>query len=264
MGKKEALALALSRVTTPYVLQTDADCRVGPRFISSHMAYLAEHPSDLVAGFYTTSEKYGGFLEAFERLEVLGLNGSGAGSFALGRPIMCSGANLLYRTSLYHDTRKYDPAGKTGSGDDMFMLIGARKLKRGIAFNSHKDCLVKTSPAESASALIKQGIRWGAKSVHYRMPGIQSVALLVAAANLLMLLSPLLVLIRPGYYQWLLPGLGVKMLADFLILSATAVKTGQKRALWWYLPVSLLHPFYMAFLLAGSVRGRNGWKGRRI
>ena len=150
----------------------------------------------------------GGFLEAFERLEVLGLNGSGAGSFALGRPIMCSGANLLYRTSLYHDTRKYDPAGKTGSGDDMFMLIGARKLKRGIAFNPHKDCLVKTSPAESASALIKQGIRWGAKSVHYRMPGIQSVALLVAAANLLMLLSPLLVLIRPGYYQWLLPGAG--------------------------------------------------------
>ncbi len=84
-GKKESIAFALSTVTTPWVLQTDADCRVGPRFISSHMHYLAEHPSDLVAGLVTTEERRGGFLEAFERLDLLGLTRDRSGVFCSGQ-----------------------------------------------------------------------------------------------------------------------------------------------------------------------------------
>lgn len=259
-GKKEAIAHALANVTAPWVLQTDADCRVGPRFISSHMHFLRQHPSDLVAGFYTTAEKHGGLLEAFERLDLLALNGSGAGSFTLGVPIMCSGANLLYSTSLYHETRKFDPVEKTGSGDDMFLMIGARKLKRNLAFNPGIDCLVKTSPAEQLSALIRQRIRWGAKSVHYDMPGIQLVAVLVAATNMMMLMAPLWMVIRPESCSWLLPGIGMKLLADYLVLAATAVKIRQLSSLWWYLPVSLLYPVYLAIVIAGAIRGRSVWK----
>ncbi len=66
---------------------------------------------------------------------MFGLTGAGAGSFSLGRPLMCSGANLFYSRDLYLDTRPFDPVDKMASGDDMFMLIGARKLKRKISFN---------------------------------------------------------------------------------------------------------------------------------
>ena len=263
-GKKEAIGFALSMISTPWVLQTDADCRVGPRFISSHMHYLAAHPSDLIAGMVTTKEQQGGFLEAFERLDLLGLNGSGAGSFVLGRPIMCSGANLLYKLELYRDTRKFDPAGKIRSGDDMFLLIGARKLGRSMAFNSSRDSQVRTAPAGNMTDLIAQRIRWGAKTTHYGMMDIQFVAILVAVTNLLMLLSVLWIFLHADLWRWLIPGIVLKLLADFMILVAASHKTGQTKTLWWYIPVAVLYPFYMAIVIAGSFIGRPVWKGRKV
>ena len=263
-GKKEAIAFAHSSISTPWVLQTDADCRLGPRFISSHMHYLDEHPSDLVAGMVTSSRAHGGFLEAFERLDLLALNGTGAASFALGRPIMCSGANLLYSKALYRDTRIFDPADRTSSGDDMFLLIGARKLKKKLAFNAHIDGLVSTAPTTSLKALVAQRIRWGAKSGSYGMVDIQSVAVLVMIVNLLMLAMPLWILLQAEFSSWLLAGVGMKLLADFMILALTSFKTKQTRTLWWYIPVSLAYPLYMLLVFAGLFKYRSTWKGRPL
>ncbi len=261
-GKKEAIAFALSRISTPWVLQSDADCRLGPRFISSHMHYLDEHPSDLVAGMVTSKGGRGGFLEAFERLDLLALNGCGAASFALGRPIMCSGANLLYSTALYRDTRIFDPADRISSGDDMFLLIGARKLKKKLAFNAHIDSLVSTAPIRSVKALIGQRIRWGAKSGSYGMADIQSVAVLVMVVNLLMLVMPPWILLQAEFSPWLLAGAGMKLLADFMILAVTSFKTKQSGILWWYIPVALVYPLYMLLVFVGLFKYRSTWKGR--
>ncbi len=263
-GKKEAIAFALSGINTPWVLQTDADCRLGPRFISSHMHYLSEHPSDLVAGMVTSKGGQGGFLEAFERLDLLALNGTGAASFALGRPIMCSGANLLYSAALYRDTRIFDPAGRISSGDDMFLLIGARKLKKKLAFNAHIDSLVSTTPSASVKALIGQRIRWGAKSGSYGMADIQSVAALVMVVNLLMLAMPFWIFLQAEFSPWFLAGLGMKILADFMIIALTSFKTKQSGSLWWYIPVALVYPLYMLLVFAGLFKYRSTWKGRPV
>lgn len=263
-GKKEAIAHALSKVTSSWVLQTDADCRVGPDFLSSHMYHQALHSSELVAGMVSTGQAGGGFLEAFERLDLLALNGSGAGSFAVGRPIMCSGANLLYSMDLYRESRIFDPSAMVQSGDDMFLLIAARKLKRRVSFNPGMESLVLTAPVEGVATLISQRIRWGAKSVHYGMAGIQSVAVLVSLVSLLMLLAPLWIFLRPDLWGWILGGMGLKLLVDLMILIAASRKTGQTLTLWWYLPVALLHPLYMAAVILGSILGRSTWKGRPV
>ncbi len=263
-GKKEAVSLALSRVTSPWVLQTDADCRVGPGFISSHMSYLEAHPADLIAGLVTTSKRKGGFLEALERLDLLGLNGTSAGSFALGRPIMCSGANLLFCTQLFHETRRFDPVGKCESGDDMFLLIGARKLKKRLAFNPDRKAQVQTAPVDKTSDLLRQRIRWGAKSTHYRMADIQMVAVLVVVTNFLMLGVPVWMLFQPELWPWLLTGLGMKLLADFIILAATSFRTGQTRTLWWFFPVAVVYPLYMVLVIMGTLLSSPLWKGRPV
>lgn len=263
-GKKEAISLALSKVTSPWVLQTDADCRVSPGFISSHMHYLESHPADLLAGIVTTSMRNGGFLEALERLDLLGLNGTSAGSFAVGRPIMCSGANLLYNTQLHHETRRFDPFGRYGSGDDMFLLIGARKLKKKLAFNPDPDSMVRTAPIERFRDLIKQRIRWGAKSTQYRMTDIQIVAVLVVLTNFLMLGVPVWIIFQPELWQWLLWISGIKLLADFILLATTSFRTGQTRTLWWFFPVAVAYPFYMALVFSGMLLSHPLWKGRQV
>lgn len=263
-GKKEAIALALSRVQTRWIIQLDADCSIDPGFIETHISFLEKNPSDLVAGFVTTRSGRGGFLEVFERLDLLGLAGAGAGSFHYGIPLMCSGANLLYSRSLYLDTRKFDPVEKTDSGDDMFLLIGARKLNRRIAFNPGQRTTVRTVGIQDLGNLIRQRIRWGAKAVHYRMPDLQMLAILVALTNLMILITPVWLILFPGSFMWFLPAIGIKTCLDFLVLFATTGFTGQRKSLWWFLPVSICYYPYMAIVVTGSLIGRYSWKERNF
>lgn len=263
-GKKEAIAFAISRVQTRWIIQLDADCSIGPGYIKAHVSFLGNHPSDLVAGFVTTRSGKGSFLEAFERLDLLGLAGAGAGSFYYRRPLMCSGANLLYSKSLFMEARKYDPADKTPSGDDMFLLIGARKLNRRIAFNPGRSATVHTVNVTDGNQLVGQRIRWGAKSVFYPMADMQLMALLVALTNLLILISPAWMTLFPGSFRWLLPAIGLKTYMDFLILHVTTGYTGQRESLWWFLPVSALYYPYMAVVITGSLLGRYSWKERNF
>ena len=261
-GKKEALSYAISNVHADWIIQTDADCRIPPGFINAHISFLEEYPSELVAGLVTTQNGKKRFLEVFERLDLLGLAGAGAGSFHFGRPLMCSGANLLYSRSLYMETREFDPVEKSASGDDMFMLIGARKLKRRIAFNPGTMAMVQTNPVRGTGELIRQRIRWGAKSAYYQMADIQLLAILVALTNLLLLLSPVWILLFPGSARWFLPSIGIKTLMDFLILHATTGATGQRRSLWWFIPVSVAYYLYMPVVFTGSLLRRSTWKER--
>lgn len=259
-GKKAALSHGIQSASHERLIQVDADCRIGPEFIASHMAFLEKHPSDLVAGLVSTGQGKGGFLEVFERLELLALAGTGAGSFRTGRPMMCSGANLAYSRELYMETRSYDPAESTESGDDMFLMIGARKLKRVLAFNLDREACVHTAPVLSFRDLLKQRIRWGAKSTRYGMADIQLLALLVAVTNLSVLLMPLWFILFPGNWQWLAGTCLMKSVADFVLLYLISGICHQRSNLRWFIPVSLV--YYPVFFLSllGMVSGRQSWK----
>jgi len=259
-GKKSALAFGIQHASHERLIQVDADCRVGARFIGSHMAYLEKYPADLVAGLVSTFPARSKFLEVFERLDLLALAGVGAGSFGIGRPMMCSGANLSYSRELYMETRSYDPLETTESGDDMFLMIGARKLNRTLAFNTAHESCALTSPVPTFRQLVAQRVRWGAKSTRYGMADIQGFALLVTATNLSIFLIPLWFFLFPGGWWWLAGGWMFKSLADFVLLYRVSGLTHQRGNLFWYVPVSLV--YYPVFFLSLAVMllGVRAWK----
>ena len=262
-GKKDALFTAVQEAGGQWIIQTDADCRIGPRFVASHVAFLRQHPSDLVAGIVTTGESRGGFTEFFERLDLLSLVAAGAGSFHYGRPVMCSGANLAYTRDLYLETRKFDPATNVASGDDMFLMIGARRLGKKISFISHREAMVKTIPADGLRYVILQRVRWGSKTWHYGMTDIQLLAVLVAATNLLIISIPVWLILQPSSWICLVPAWGIKTLADFFLLYTVTGLTRQRKALRLFLPAALFYYFYHLIILTGMLVSEKGWKGRR-
>jgi glycosyltransferase involved in cell wall biosynthesis len=259
-GKKAALALGVASAKNDWIIQVDADCRLGPEFIASHMSFLEEHPSDLVAGLVTTLRRKGGFLESYERLDILALMGSAAGSFGLGRPMMCSGANLAYSKDLYQETRSFDPEETSVSGDDMFLMIGARKLGRTLRFNSTGASMVETFPAKNLRSMVVQRIRWGSKTKRYRMADIQWLAVLVSVVNLIILLLPLWMFLLPGSWPWLAGGWLLKSFADFLMLWRMTGVTGNRADMRLFVPAVLV--YYPLFLLtiAGILLVRPVWK----
>jgi cellulose synthase/poly-beta-1,6-N-acetylglucosamine synthase-like glycosyltransferase len=259
-GKKAALYHGIMQASCERLIQVDADCRVGTNFIFSHQAFLEKHPSDLVAGMVSTRQEEGRFLEVFERLDLLALAGTSAGSFGRGRPMMCSGANLAYSRDLYLETRSFDPVESTESGDDMFLMIGARKLKRVMAFNTAHDACVKTAPVLSLRALLAQRIRWGAKSTRYGMADIQLLALLVTLTNLSVFLMPLWFFLFAGEWHWLAGGWILKSLADFVLLYRISGLSHQRGSLLWFIPVSLIYYPVFFLSLVGILLGRTRWK----
>ncbi len=266
-GKKDALEYAVSQAQFDRIIQTDADCRVGVRFVRTHMNILKKQPADLVAGVVTTrqvQESDGRFLRAFERLDLLSLTGVGAGSFSYRRPLLCSGANLSYSRQLYHSTRAFDPKERVSSGDDMFLMIGARRLRKQMVFLTSSDAVVRTKPVKSPAELIRQRIRWGAKSRHYRMPDIQLVALLVALTNLIILISMVRLMIDSAAGECLPCIIALKTLTDFALLFRMTGITAQRPTLWWFLPVSLIYYFFFLLVVAGIISGAGLWKGRRL
>jgi len=260
-GKKRALSHGIEHAKFDWIIQVDADCRLDPGFISAHMAFLEEHPSDLVAGIVTTGRGNGSFMESFERLDILALAGSSSGSFSLGRPMMCSGANLAYSKTLHEETRSFDPESSIASGDDMFLMIGARKLGKTLSFITERKSIVRTRPQNDLRSLIVQRIRWGSKAPRYPLLDIQLLALLVSLCNFSMLLMPLWIILFSHWWPWLLGAWFVKTLADFMLLYRMTGITASRSDLKLFLPVSLLYYPYFMITVLGALRGRVHWKG---
>lgn len=259
-GKKKALAHGIRHAKHERIIQVDADCRLDPGFVAAHMAFLEQHPSDLVAGMLTTRREGGGLLEVFDRLDVISLTGTGAGSFGLGRPMMCSGANLSYSKELYMDTRPFDPESSLASGDDMFLMIGARKLGRRISFISHREAIVRTAPQKDLNRLFRQRVRWASKAGKLKMADIQLLAVLVVLTNLSILLMPLWFFLFQAWWPWLAGAWLVKTLADFILLYRMTGICESREDLLWFLPVSLLYYPYFAAVLLGSILSVPKWK----
>jgi cellulose synthase/poly-beta-1,6-N-acetylglucosamine synthase-like glycosyltransferase len=259
-GKKRALSYGISHAEHEWIIQVDADCRVGPGFVSAHMTFLEKHPSDLVAGIVTTGKGKGNFLEIFERLDILGLAGAGAGSFNLGRPMMCSGANLSYSRKLYSETRSFDPETIVASGDDMFMMIGARKLGKTLSFICDRESIVRTAPQKDLRTLLAQRIRWGSKAGRYKILDIQLLAFLVSLTNVSILLMPVWIILFSPWWPWLAGAWMLKTLADFMLLFRMTGISGSRSELKMFLPVSLLYYPYFLVTVLGALWGRSVWK----
>jgi len=261
-GKKEALCFGIEKVKNDWIIQVDADCRIGERFLASHMNHLKKHPSDLVAGLVTTYKDSNRFMETFERMDLLSLSGVGAASFIFKRPMMCSGANLAFSKDLYNQTRLYDPSESVASGDDMFLMIGARKLGRSLSFNLATDSVVRTTPVDKLPSYLKQRVRWGAKTPYYRQLDIQLLAILVVLTNVAVLISPVLALTFSGTWPWLLGIWVAKTFADGSLIFRMAGFTKQKLPVKWFLLASIVYYPVFLMILIRSLSGQPGWKER--
>ncbi|MEZ5072838.1 MAG: glycosyltransferase [Bacteroidales bacterium] len=261
-GKKAALARGVEAAKHAWILQMDADVCPGPRHARTLMSHGVRAGADLVAGPVAVRGR--GVIGLFQELDVLSMTGLSAGSFRRGRAQVCSGANLLYSKVLYEETRSADPSGAVASGDDMFLMIGARLLGRTLVFCADPDALVVTSPESGWRSLIRQRVRWAAKAPHYKLPEIRFFAGWVTLTNVLLwgLAGAGIAGAGPGWWSFL--PLGMKCGVDFLYLRKAASITGSRRRMTGFLVVFLLYVPVYASVALSMLGGRTNWKGRVV
>lgn len=260
-GKKAALAYGIQHSTSEIIVTTDADCRMGKKWLSELVAYYTIHKPKMVIapvafGPLTT------IFAKFQALEFTSLILSGAGAAGINKPIMCNGANLLFEKSLFNNNAL---STNYASGDDIFLLLQAKKKNsRDIHFIKSKDAIVYTIPSQSLSGFFNQRIRWTSKSKAYRDFDIIITALTVAASNFLLAFWLIYSLFHPNQWNIFILLFVIKSLADLLILIPGTRFFYQQTLLWLFLPLQILYPFYIVATAFMGWFANFSWKSRKL
>ncbi|TGE25008.1 glycosyltransferase [Hymenobacter aquaticus] len=264
-GKKAALQAALRRARAPWVVCTDADCRLGPDWLRSYAALVA---TDDAARFISGPVLLTGPATALHHLmglEFAGLIGVGAASIGSQHPTMCNGANLAYRRADFVAVRGFAGNEHLASGDDEFLLHKLHAAFPGsIRFLKSPAAIVSTAAPATLGGLLRQRVRWASKWRHYQHAASQRLALLVLGANVALFLGLLLGLIRPALWPWVLGIWVLKLGADAWFLGPVLRFLGRPRWLRWVLVLQVLYaPYALAIGLLG-LRGSYEWKERAV
>ena len=94
--KKKAINLAIDDSGGDLIITTDADCRMGKKWLGSFVSlYEPERPRMIVGPVCFHNET--SIFEKIQTLEFLSLIAITGGAIRIGRPIMCNGANLYMK-----------------------------------------------------------------------------------------------------------------------------------------------------------------------
>jgi poly-beta-1,6-N-acetyl-D-glucosamine synthase len=260
-GKKQALKKGIDIAKGDFILTTDADCRLGEKWVETFVSYNSAYKSDLIIGPLTYANESSLF-EKMQSLEILSLTASGAGAASVGFPILCNGANLFFTKELFVNSIS-ELKNELPSGDDMFLLQAAKKNRKyKIRFLKSFDALVQTVPTHTFFEFIDQRKRWTSKSKHYNDVSIKLIAVIVFLICFLLCCLFTLSFIFPKLFFVYFALLVAKSIIDFPLLYSFAVFFKKQYLLRYFIITQLIYPFYIVFIaIYGNIRNFK-WKNR--
>ena len=260
-GKKAAIAHGVTHSETDIIITTDADCQHHADWLNAFDAVFAQPGIQLVFGgvLFRTG---GGLFAAMQRHEFASLIGVGAACWRLSKPVMCNGANLAFRKSVFHEVGGYGGNEQVASGDDEFLLEKiVHRYPDGIRYVSSADAVVQTRAVESLGDFVAQRKRWAGK---WRAGGwFKSVlAVFVAAVAVSTLIAGVHLIVTPD--KWLASPLIVKIIMEAVFIAVVMAKLGGRFSFFTFLLLQLIYPVYaMLFAIMANMGGVR-WKGREI
>ena len=260
--KKDAITLAISKSKYNWIVTTDADCVLPKFWLDSFDEFIQTQKPEFIVAPVTYS-KLNSFLNRFQLLDFLSLQGSTIGGFGIGRPFLCNGANLAYTKQLFAAVGGFDGNDTIGSGDDIFMLEKVVKTHpEKVKFLKCKQSIVTTLPQPSFDTLISQRVRWAAKTGSYQNLFGKLVGIIVFIMNGGLLVFTLLSLTGIINLKSLFYIAIIKFGIDFLLIYKTATFMNQKDVMSTYFFAFFLYPFFTVYVVFASVFRGYKWKGR--
>ncbi|WP_444793589.1 glycosyltransferase [Saccharicrinis sp. GN24d3] len=262
VGKKAALETGVGEAQSDYVVFTDADCIHPPNWLRSISRFLGEYKVDLLVGAVVLIRPESKF-ELFQSIDFLSLVTSGAGAIGSERAIMCNGANLAVKKSVWLNAIPQLQNGYA-SGDDIFLLQFCVANQKEIRFLKNKDSIVETFPQKKMKDFLKQRVRWASKSKGYTDFFTLFVAWLVFLTNLMLAAIPIIFIIDSYIGLWTITWGIIKMMFDYVLINKGAkffnVPIKFKNYIW----IACVYPLYIVISVYNAAFSHQEWKGRAI
>ncbi len=276
--KKKAIEIAIQQSTGDLIITTDADSIVPVNWLQT------------IAGFYEKNDPVfivmpvsfncsNNFLEIFQALDFMTLQGITGAAVHKKILSMCNGANLAYSKKVFYEVGGFKGIDTIASGDDMLLMHKIfKQYPDKVSFLKSKDVIVHTQPMHTLKDFFNQRIRWASKADKYDDKRIFAVLLLVYLFNLLLLVLPIVAIFKNTVFNiHIYPFnfiFSVFELWIFLIISKTIIELlfllpvarffKQAKLLWLF---PLMQPFHILYTIAAGWLGKFGsyhWKDRNV
>ena len=262
--KKKAIAQAISLSNGDLMVATDADCRMGSKWLSSIAGYFESTGLVMISSPVAYFEERSLF-EYMQTLEFSYLIGIGASFIGNGKASTCNGANLAYRKDIFYEVGGFTGIDELASGDDELLLqkVASRYPGR-IGFLKSRDAVVYTHAKHTLSEFLQQRRRWASKSTRYKDKKIVALAVGIWLFNVSLLVNAAL----SFYNIYFLKIFALQFLSKYLfeLVFLLPITSFFKRAGLVGLLILLapLHIIYFVYIGLMGNTGKYMWKGRMV
>lgn len=255
-GKKAAIRSGVKKVETAYILSLDADIELPENYFKT-LETLPDEDLILMPAIMNGQ----GLIQLFE-LDLHLVNGINAGVAGLCRPIMASGANMLYRKTTFEEVDSYEEHKQYASGDDMFLLKDFRENKKQFRLIVDADLSIQTDAPKTWNAFMMQRLRWLGKTGGLKdqlANGLAVIQLVYTLSFYCLLILGFVFSLECGLLIW-----GMKSIIDILLYIPFFNRINKRNRLWLFPLYELLFPVYNLILLVMLPFVKPKWKGRKI
>ena len=272
--KKKAIETGISIAKGELIVTTDADCEAGEKWLQTIAHFYAKNKADMIV-MPVVMSKEKTFLQLFQQLDFMSLQGITGGVISRGLYQMCNGANLAYTKSVFNRVNGFKGIDNIASGDDMLLLQKIAKDKNNkIEYLKAKEVIIKTAPVENLYTFLQQRIRWAGKAGQYLDNRLFPVLLGVYGFNFMLAFLFFLGCIQSVEHPLFFWDVSAWKLLGYLILMKVTVELyflipvagffGKRKWLWIF---PLMQPFHIAYTLIAGWLGKFGkykWKNRTV
>jgi poly-beta-1,6-N-acetyl-D-glucosamine synthase len=262
--KKKAIETGIAAATGELIVTTDADCLPKHEWLKIIAECKEEKQATLIVA-PVVFENNTSFLEIFQALDFLTLQGITGASVYKNIHSMCNGANLTYERKAFYKVNGFAGVDHIASGDDMLLMHKLwKKYPQHVQYLKSKDAIVTTQPMKTWKEFFNQRIRWASKARQYNDKRIFTVLLLVYLFNLSFLGLLVAGIWNSEFEIWFLALWIAKTIVEFPFVYSVATFFNKQKLMKYFFFFQPLHIFYTILSGLFGQLGKYEWKGRRV
>ncbi len=260
-GKQNALNEGLKLCAGEIILNTDADCTVGPLWIRRTVSHFTPQVG-LTIGFSMVSNADGSrsLFSDLQSLDMLFLMDSAAGAIGMNVPVSGLGRNLAYKREILNKV-DYLKMGYTITEDTALIQAVARNTDWRVAVVYDRNASVLTVAEKTARQFLSQRIRWVMGGQATRLWSQMPLHIIFVFHLCLIIFFPLMFFVH-SFIAITLLSISVKAVSDFVRCWRVCKEFRCLHLLKLFAFYEIFMIFYSILIGLGSIFIKNvKWKG---
>lgn len=262
--KKRAIKYGIKNANGEIIVTTDADCTHKNNWLKTLLSGLDKNTGFISGPVEFIEEK--SFFNQLQRLEFASLIITGAGLIGANKPMICNGANLAYRKSVFTEAGGFEGQMELSSGDDEILMQRIWKMTDyKIKFCINKDSFSFTQANKNLTQFYNQRKRWASKGLFYESRSTLSSIIFISLFYLCLLMLLVLSFIDTSFYLPIFIIIFMlKIFSEFIVMARGCNLLFDKKMLKYFPLTEFLHIPYILISGITGIFGNFVWKERKL